>query len=112
VVRAVQDHFVAPVGQAGPPIRNAEDVVRLGCLQPARAERAQAIWPVRPVLPPGSDDYVGAGQRVDTEVSFGHVRLLHGLVRLGGIKGQDRPTACRPAIPAPGAITWAPTLAT
>ena len=72
VVRAVQDHLMTPAGQGGPAVGNVQDVVGPGRLEPARAERAQAIRLVRPVLPPRGDDDAGARQRVDTQVSLAH----------------------------------------
>src|SRR5215469_6001259 len=52
VLRAVQDYLMAPVGQGGPAIGDAPDVVRAGSLPPARAERALAGREVGPVLAP------------------------------------------------------------
>src|SRR5215467_14885687 len=72
VVRAVQDHLMTPAAQPGPAVGNVPHVIGPGCLKAARAERAHAIGPIRPVLPPGGDDHVGTRQRVDTEISFAH----------------------------------------
>ena len=72
MVRAMQDHFVTPLGQARPAIWNVQDVIWSGSLKPAWAERTQSIRKIRPALSPWSDNYVGTCQRVDTEISVAH----------------------------------------
>lgn len=72
MVRAVQDNFVTPVGQARPAIRNVHNIIWLRCLKPARAEGARPLRKIRTLLSPWGDNYVGTRQRVDAQISVAH----------------------------------------
>jgi hypothetical protein len=74
VVRAVQDDFVAPVGQGRPAIGEVPDVIGPGRLKAARTEWALSRREIRTLLPPRGDNDIGTRQGVDTQVGIAHAK--------------------------------------
>ena len=72
VVGGMQDDLMTSAGQGRPAIRDMPDVVGLGCLEPARAERARSFREVGTLLPPRGDHHRATRQRIDTQVSVAH----------------------------------------
>jgi hypothetical protein len=68
VVRGVEHHLAAAVGHRRPAVREAADVVGLGRLEAAGAERALSAGQVRPLLARVHDDGGSSGELVEALV--------------------------------------------